>query len=84
MRVGLGAACGIRGLSVFRWFAVIAIICAVPAIPAGNFAITMRMAGHLLHRQRRLADSAGQTFLIAAMRHNQELSYASSYRSSLR
>ena len=60
MRVRLGAACGIRGLSVFRWFAVIAIICAVPAIPAGNFAITMRMAGHLLHRQRRLADSAGK------------------------
>jgi len=29
-----------------------------------------------------LPNSAGQTFLIAAMRHNQELSYASSYRSS--
>ena len=28
------------------------------------------------------ADSAGKTFLIAAMRHNQELFHASSYRSS--
>ena len=60
MRVRLGAACGIRGLSVFRWFAVIAIIGAVPAIPAGNFAITMRMAGQLLHGERRGAHSAGQ------------------------
>ena len=82
MRVRLGAACGIRGLSVFRGFAVIAIIGAVPAIPAGNFAITMRMAGQLLHGERRGAHSAGKTFLIAAMRHNQELFHASSYRSS--
>ena len=42
-----------------------------------------------MRRQLRLAqrggpDSAGKTFLIAAMRHNQELSYASSYRSSRR
>ena len=44
----LGTACGIRGLSVARRFAVIAIIGAVPAIPSGNFAITMRMARHLL------------------------------------
>ena len=56
----LGTACGIRGLSVARRFAVIAIIGAVPAIPSGNFAITMRMAGHLLHAQGRAADSAGQ------------------------
>ena len=61
MRVRLGAACGIRGLSVFRGFAVIAIIGAVPAIPAGNFAITMRMAGQLLHGEGRGADSAGNT-----------------------
>ena len=57
----LGTACGIRGLSVFRGFAVIAIIGAVPAIPAGNFAITMRMAGQLLHGERRGAHSAGKT-----------------------
>ena len=60
MRMRLGTTRGISGLSVARRFAVIAVISAVPAIPAGNFAITMRMAGHLLHRQRRLADSAGQ------------------------
>ena len=60
MRVRLGAACGIRGLSVFRGFAVIAIIGAVPALPAGNFAITMRMAGQLLHGERRGAHSAGK------------------------
>ena len=56
----LGTACGIRGLSVARRFAVIAIIGAVPAIPSGNFAITMRMARHLLHAQGRAADSAGK------------------------
>ena len=78
----LGTACGIRGLSVARRFAVIAIIGAVPAIPSGNFAITMRMARHLLFCERGLPDSAGKTFLIAAMRHNQELFHASSYRSS--
>ena len=62
VRVRLGAACGIRALSIFRWFAVIAIIGAVPAIPAGNFAITMRMAGQLLHGERRGAHSAGKIF----------------------
>lgn len=56
----LGTACGIRGLSVARRFAVIAIIGAVPAIPSGNFAITMRMARHLLFCERGLPDSAGQ------------------------
>ena len=59
--MGLGTARGIRGLAVFRRFAVIAIICAVPAIPAGNFAITMRMARHLLHGEGRCPDSAGHT-----------------------
>ena len=44
----------------------------------------MPVAGQLLHGERRGAHSAGKTFLIAAMRHNQELSYASSYRSSRR
>ena len=57
----LGTACGIRGLSVARRFAVIAIVGAVPAIPSGNFAITMRMARHLLFCERGLPDSAGQT-----------------------
>mgnify|MGYP007001657669 CR=1 FL=1 len=57
----LGTACGIRGLSVARRFAVIAIIGAVPAIPSGNFAITMRMARHLLFCERRLPHSAGHT-----------------------
>ena len=57
----LGTACGIRGLSVARRFAVIAIIGAVPAIPSGNFAITMRMARHLLHGESRGLDSAGKT-----------------------
>ena len=56
----LGTACGIRGLSVARRFAVIAIIGAVPAIPSGNFAITMRMARHLLHGEGRVPHSAGQ------------------------
>jgi hypothetical protein len=42
----------------------------------------MSVAGQLLYRERGLADSAGKTFLIAAMRHNQELFHASSYRSS--
>ena len=42
----------------------------------------MFVTGQLGFRERGLADSAGKTFLIAAMRHNQELSYASSYRSS--
>lgn len=55
---------GISGLSVFRWFAVIAIIFAVPAIPAGNFAITMCMAWHLLYRERGRADSAGNTVRV--------------------
>ena len=44
--------------------------------------VGMLMAGQLCFRERGLADSAGQTFLIAAMRHNQELFHASSYRSS--
>ena len=56
----LGTACGIRGLSVARRFAVIAIICTVPAIPCRHLAITMRMAGHLLFCERGLAHSAGQ------------------------
>ena len=43
---------------------------------------TVVMFSQLLHREGRTADSAGQTFLIAAMRHNQELFHASSYRSS--
>ena len=81
MRVGLRTACGIgrgwRGTNIFTCVGII-----------GTFGrksqITMRMARQLLHRERGLADSAGQTFLIAAMRHNQELSYVSSYRSSLR
>ena len=42
----------------------------------------MPVACQLLHRERGLADSAGKTFLIAAMRHNQEFFHASSYRSS--
>ena len=61
----LGTACGIRGLSVARRFAVIAIIGAVPAIPSGNFAITMRMAWHLLCGQRRFADSASKTYIFS-------------------
>lgn len=40
------------------------------------------MTGQLCFRQRRVPDSAGKTFLIAAMRHNQEFFHASSYRSS--
>lgn len=44
----------------------------------------MSVDGQLLHGEGRAPHSAGQTFLIAAMRHNQELSYASSYRSSRR
>ena len=47
-----------------------------------TYAKRMRMAWHLRHAQGRAADSAGKTFLIAAMRHNQELFHASSYRSS--
>ena len=61
MSMRLGTARGISGLSVARRFAVIAVIFAVPAIPAGNFAITMRMAGHLLFCERGLAHSAGKT-----------------------
>ena len=40
------------------------------------------MTGQLRFRQRRGPHSAGQTFLIAAMRHNQEDFYASSDRGS--
>lgn len=40
------------------------------------------MTGQLRFRQRCGPDSAGKTFLIAAMRHNQEFFHASSYRSS--
>lgn len=42
----------------------------------------MPMFSDLRFRQGGLADSAGKTFLIAAMRHNQEFFHASSYRSS--
>ena len=82
MRMRLGTTRGISGLSVARRFAVIAVIFAVPAAPRCDLAITMCMAWHLLSGQRGLTHSAGQTFLIAAMRHNQELFHASSYRSS--
>lgn len=40
------------------------------------------MFSDLRFRQRRVSHSAGKTFLIAAMRHNQEFFHASSYRSS--
>ena len=40
------------------------------------------MFSDLCFCEGRFADSAGKTFLIAAMRHNQELFHASSYRSS--
>ena len=46
-----------------------------------TYAKRMRMARHLGFRERRFPHSAGQTFLTAAMRHNQELFHASSYRS---
>ena len=52
--------------------------------PVGPLAKFMRMARHLRYGEGRVPDSAGKTFLIAVMRHNQELSYASSYRSSRR
>ena len=67
MRVRLGAACGIRGLSVFRWFAVIAIIGAVPAIPAGNFAITMRMTGQLRYGEGRVPRQCRTDIFTPAM-----------------
>ena len=59
-------------------------VLAVGSILGDTRLCRMRMARHLGFRERRFPDSAGQTFSTAAMRHNQELSYASSYRSSLR
>ena len=79
MGVGLGAT-GRRGISRLD---IDPLSIAGPlAVVFGRDIDAMPMAGQLLHGERRGAHSAGQTFLIAAMRHNQELFHASSYRSS--
>lgn len=79
MGVGLGAT-GRRGISRLG---IDPLAIAGPlAVVFGRNVDAMPMAGQLLHAQGGLPDSAGQTFLIAAMRHNQELFHASSYRSS--
>ena len=79
MGVGLGAT-GRRGISRLD---IDPLSIAGPlAVVFGRDIDAMPMAGQLLHGEGRSADSTGQTFLIAAMRHNQELFHASSYRSS--
>ena len=79
MGVGLGAT-GRRGISRLG---IDPLSIAGPlAVVFGRDIDAMPVACQLLHRERGLADSAGKTFLIAAMRHNQELFHASSYRSS--
>ena len=78
MGVGLGAT-GRRGISRLG---IDPLSIAGPlAVVFGRDIDAMPMAGQLLHGERRGPDSAGQTFLTAAMRHNQELFHASSYRS---
>ena len=79
MGVGLGAT-GRRGISRLG---IDPLSIAGPlAVVFGRDIDAMPMAGQLLHGERRSPHSAGKTFLIAAMRHNQELFHASSYRSS--
>ena len=77
MRMGLGAACCIS-----RLFSGVRTAFGFCNIAISALVERMSMSWHLRHAQGRAADSAGKTFLIAAMRHNQELFHASSYRSS--
>ena len=78
---------GLRATGIFRHSDCIAgrlpyLLGICSSDTTGESLYIMPVAGQLLHAQRRGADSAGKTFLIAAMRHNQELFHASSYRSS--
>ena len=77
VRMGLRAT-GSPCLSLSCDLAPLATSCRICRARSGTVAVR----GHLLRGKRRGADSAGKTFLIAAMRHNQELFHASSYRSS--
>lgn len=79
MCVGLGAASIVCPASCI-WLPPFSRVMPAPTLRPLHHIV--RMAGQLLDREGRAADSAGKTFLIAAMRHNQELFHASSYRSS--
>ena len=78
---------GLRATGIFRYSDCIAgrlpyLLGSCSSDTTGESLYIMPVAGQLLDREGRVPDSAGKTFLIAAMRHNQELFHASSYRSS--
>ena len=81
MSVGLRST-GVAGVICSTFAVITRLHSYVSKIIAISHGHRVPMFSDLRFRQRRVPDSAGKTFLIAAMRHNQEFFHASSYRSS--